>query len=67
MKYILNNMNTLKTKKIILLFYDILLIVARGLMLIPIKKAAESRFDSHEKLNMYTLCSLFCLCLNGET
>ena len=55
MKYILNNMNTLKTKKIILLFYDILLIVARGLMLIPIKQAAESRFDSHEKLNMYTL------------
>lgn len=35
-------MNALKTKKLILLVYDILLIVGGGLMLIPIKKQQKA-------------------------
>ena len=57
-------MNALKTKKLILLVYDILLIVGGGLMLIPIKKAAESRFDSHEEQSMYMSVYVF-LILNS--
>ena len=57
-------MNALKTKKLILLVYDILLIVGGGLMLIPIKKAAESRFGLHEEQSMYMSVYVF-LILNS--